>query len=180
MKTLSDNIFLQENFLNEIECQILIDRSDDIGYEYAKVKLGENTFAELPQVRNNQRVIEMNFDLSEDLFTKSQALLPFKFGLYNLKRLNEMFRFYKYETGQQFKIHQDESFERNKNECSFFTFIIYLNDDFKGGETIFQNGLKVIPSTGDLLVFYHPLPHKGAAIESGVKYVLRTDVMYTL
>jgi hypothetical protein len=50
-----------------------------------------------------------------------------------------MFRVYKYLPGQQFKMHRDGSYERNENEKSFYTFLIYLNDDFEGGETEFEN-----------------------------------------
>lgn len=56
--------------------------------------------------------------------------------------------------------------------------MIYLNDDFEGGETEFENLLTVTPEKGTALIFYHPLRHEGKALASGLKYVLRTDVMY--
>lgn len=36
---------------------------------------------------------------------------------------------------------------------SFYTFMIYLNDDFEGGETEFENLLTVTPEKGTALIF---------------------------
>lgn len=33
---------------------------------------------------------------------------------------------------------------------------------------------------GDVLIFDHRLLHEGAAVTSGVKYAVRTDVMYSI
>jgi len=57
--------------------------------------------------------------------------------------------------------------------------MIYLNDDFKGGETKF-NDLIVAPKKGTALIFYHYLEHEGSEVIEGTKYVLRTDIMYRL
>lgn len=91
---------------------------------------------------------------------------------------NEMFRIYKYAEEQQFKMHRDGSYIRNENEKRFFTFLIYLNDNFEGGETEFENLFTVAPKKGNALVFYYSLRHEGKTLLSGLKYVLRTDVMY--
>lgn len=91
-----------------------------------------------------------------------------------------MFRIYKYDVGQRFKMHRDGSYNRNDKECSFFSFLIYLNNDFEGGETYFEEGTTIIPKQGDALLFHHPLRHEGRPIISGTKYVLRTDIMYKL
>ena len=55
--------------------------------------------------------------------------------------------------------------------------MIYLNEEFEGGETKFDK-FSIIPKTGMALVFPHHLLHQGNSVVSGVKYVLRTDVMY--
>lgn len=177
---LAEHIYFIEDFLTKDECDAFIRQSEKIGYESATIKSGYNLTEIRPDVRNNQRVIFEDVKLATSLFGKAKRSLPTKFGLYNLKGLNERFRFYKYDIGEQFKMHQDSSFERNKQECSFFTFLIYLNDNFEGGETVFQNGLSVLPKQGSLLLFYHPIVHSGAPILKGTKYILRTDVMYKL
>lgn len=123
----------------------------------------------------------MIFDnnLAEDLFNKAAQLLPQDHDNYKILNFNEMFRVYKYSPGQQFKMHRDGSYIRNENEKSFYTFLIYLNDDFEGGETEFENLFTIIPKKGAALIFYHPLRHEGKTLISGLKYVLRTDVMYS-
>ena len=61
--------------------------------------------------------------------------------------------------------------------------MVYLNDDYTGGETKFYHGrgaprLSVRPEQGMALVFVHRQLHEGAAVITRRKYVLRTDVMY--
>lgn len=84
---------------------------------------------------------------------------------------------YRYNVGQEFKKHKDGNFKRNFNERSIYTVLIYLNQDMKGGETELEE-IKVKPETGKLLLFRHELIHAGCPIISGVKYDLRTDLMY--
>ena len=91
--------------------------------------------------------------------------------------LNERWRFYRYDPGQAFRWHRDGAYERNALERSRLTFMVYLNEDFAGGETRFET-FAVRPRTGTALVFLHPLLHEGAEIERGRKYVMRSDVMY--
>jgi hypothetical protein len=57
--------------------------------------------------------------------------------------------------------------------------MMYLNDNFESGETTFRN-LKIKPERGIALIFLHDLYHEGSQVTRGVKYVLRTDVMYWL
>jgi hypothetical protein len=57
--------------------------------------------------------------------------------------------------------------------------MIYLNDGFKGGETKFNN-VVVAPKKGSALIFYHYLEHEGSEVIEGIKYVLRTDIMFRL
>lgn len=118
-------------------------------------------------------------DLAGDLFRKAAEFLPQEFENYKLQNFNEMFRVYKYAPGQRFKMHRDGSYIRNENEKSFYTFLIYLNDDFEGGETEFENLFTVAPKKGTALVFHHPLRHEGKTLISGLKCVLRTGVMYS-
>lgn len=77
-------------------------------------------------------------------------------------------------------------------QSSLFTFLIYLNDDFRGGETTFFipsvkegviNAYPVKPIMGSVAVFPHgeaqgALLHEGTGVVEGAKYVIRTDVEY--
>jgi len=94
--------------------------------------------------------------------------------------LNEQFRIYRYKDGQQFKTHPDGAFKRNEQEHSKITVIVYLNDDFEGGETEFVMPHEIVePEAGKLLLFAHGQLHKGNPVPKGTKYVFRTDVMYS-
>jgi hypothetical protein len=48
---------------------------------------------------------------------------------------------------------------------------------FEGGDTDFRD-FRVVPRTGSALLFIHDTWHEGAAVSRGVKYVLRSDVLY--
>lgn len=93
-------------------------------------------------------------------------------------RLNERLRFYAYEPGQGFPPHTDGYHER-EGERSRLTLILFLNDNFDGGETIFSELDELIrPSTGAALIFSHELWHEGRPVTRGRKLILRTDVMF--
>lgn len=108
--------------------------------------------------------------------------------------LNERLRFLRYEPGQKFVPHYDGTYARESDplEVSLVTLQIYLNDNFDGGETNFLGDddddddqdcdpekVSVTPETGMILVFEQDLMHEGALIRDGVKYTVRTDVMYS-
>jgi hypothetical protein len=61
-----------------------------------------------------------------------------------------------------------------------YTFMVYLNEEFEGGETRFFVEPEVVikPNTGSALFFQHPIIHEGGEVHSGIKYVLRTDLVY--
>lgn len=90
--------------------------------------------------------------------------------------LNERLRYYRYTGGERFASHVDLS-HSDAAARSFLTVIFYLNDGFAGGETDFF-GLIVTPRRGAAILFPHELRHEGRPASGGVKYVLRTDVMY--
>ena len=87
------------------------------------------------------------------------------------------FRFYRYDVGERFNKHKDGRIRQDAEIASRWTFLLYLNDDFAGGETEFET-LTVAPQRGAALFFRHELRHKGCAVTEGRKYVLRTDVLY--
>ena len=176
----NSDVFVIESFLSNKECEDLIVIAENIGFEEAKVQNGEGSQTMMKSIRNNDRILYKNEQLATNLFNKSKQFLLQERDNVILLDLNEMLRFYKYNSGQRFKMHRDGSYNRNESESSLYTFMIYLNDNFEGGETEFQNLFTIKPKQGDLLVFYHPLKHEGKVLISGTKYVLRSDVMYKL
>ncbi|MBS1685743.1 MAG: 2OG-Fe(II) oxygenase [Bacteroidetes bacterium] len=171
----SKDIFTIEDFYTPEECRELIQMSTDTGYAPATINTTMGVRLE-PRYRNNTRVFHTSFELAERLWERLKDHFPISYGDVTPFGLNELFRFYRYETGEYFKPHRDNFYARNDKEASYFTFLLYLNDDYTGGETVFDD-LVITPQTGMVLVFMHELMHEGRSVESGVKYVLRSDVM---
>ena len=180
MKTtnLSKDILLIENFWSAEKCDQFIAASESKGYEAATVQT-DNGPRVVDHIRNNNRLLYKDFTLAQELWKELEPHGPKSIGESDAIGLNELFRFYRYEAGQQFRKHRDQSYIRNNREASYFTFMIYLNDGFKGGETRFDD-LVITPRKGSALVFYHYLEHEGTEVTEGVKYVLRTDIMFRL
>lgn len=88
-------------------------------------------------------------------------------------------RVYRYEVGQHFGLHQDQGYAGPGGSRSLLTSMVYLNEDFDGGETDFPEQQRVVvPRTGKALWFQHMLLHAGRRVVRGSKYVLRSDVLY--
>lgn len=165
-------------FLSPAECTAFIAKSEAMGYEMAKVNAGSSQRI-VRNIRNNERILHNDQGLADSLWAQLKEHVPSQIGLSEAIGLNELFRFYKYQVGQKFRRHRDESYQRNDSDFSYYTFMVYLNDGFEGGTTTFQN-LTVKPEKGKALVFLHQLEHEGSEVTSGIKYVLRSDVMYRL
>ena len=172
----SDKIWTIENFLSNAECEALISLSENLGYNEAEVSLSSGAKM-MKGLRNNYRVLYNDHELALKLWEKLKAFCPNEIEDSISIGLNEQFRFYKYELDQRFKRHIDGRFKRNDTEESRITFMIYLNEDFEGGETKFDE-LVIKPKTGDALCFIHEIKHEGCPVKNGTKYALRSDVMY--
>lgn len=182
-------IFTVDKVFSSEECGAFIALSNKYHYETADIFVNSARQV-LSNVRNNKRVIYDDIQLAETLFSRLKHLLPEQFNGWTLSGLNERFRFYRYENGETFRPHYDGIYEVNDWHSSQLTLLIYLSEDFTGGETIFyrDSGMlkpcketqiaNIQPKLGQILVFEHQQLHEGAPVLSGQKYVLRTDVMY--
>jgi prolyl 4-hydroxylase len=173
---ISQDIYIIPDFWTKEKCQEYIAKSEAKGYSNATINsaLGQRV---VKSVRNNKRVMYVDVDLASDIWKELVAFSPQMIGNSSAIGLNEMFRFYRYKPGEEFKRHSDQSYVRNNQEASYYTFMIYLNDNFSGGETTFTHKT-IRPITGMALIFLHSLEHAGNPIKVGTKYVLRTDIMY--
>ncbi len=170
-------VFVIHDFLPSDECAEYIRLGESIGFTDAPITTSRG-FEMHKDIRNNTRAVLDDRELAARLWERAaQWFTPFRelppIGL------NERFRFYRYEPGQRFAPHYDGAYERENGERSQYSFLIYLNDDFVGGHTLFHGQrLDVNPKAGSVLAFHHPQLHEGAVLEEGIKYVLRSDVMY--
>jgi predicted 2-oxoglutarate/Fe(II)-dependent dioxygenase YbiX len=169
-----------EKFLTPEECQGFIKFSEERGYKESliRTKDGEQMNKD---IRDNDRVIWDNPKFAEQLWELVKDFMPADIEGYEPLGLNERFRFYRYKDGQQFKPHIDAPFKRSTTEKSKITLLLYLNENFTGGATtLILEGKDNIPKEGMLFLFEHKIMHCGRPVTEGVKYVLRTDVMYKL
>jgi prolyl 4-hydroxylase len=176
--TISPEIYIIQNFWTKERCDEFITKSEAKGFRDATIDAGMGQRI-VKSVRNNKRVMYTDIELASDIWQDLSPLAPQRIGNSIAIGLNEMFRVYRYKPGEEFKKHRDQSYIRNNDECSYYTFMIYLNDDFEGGETTF-NDKTVRPIKGMALIFLHSLEHAGSPIKKGTKYVLRTDIMYRM
>ncbi len=120
---LHPEIFLVENFLSKEMCYHFIEKGEQVSFEEAKVSI-DGRQIRVKGIRNNQRIMFKDQLLADKIWEKIEPYVQLDFGRYKANDLNEMFRIYKYEEGQRFKMHRDGSYERNEKECSFFSFLI--------------------------------------------------------
>ncbi len=186
--TLDVNVFTVADVFDVEECRELIARGEGIGFEAASVAMASGAQM-LPHIRNNDRVTWEDATFTADLWERVRAYVPQEMEGFAVVGLNPRLRFYRYDVGQRFKRHQDGRVQTAEGPISRLSFLIYLNEDYTGGETKFRNythtpegilthEIKVVPQTGMGLFFVHERKHEGAAIESGRKYLLRADVLY--
>lgn len=184
---------LVDDVLSPEECAREIARMEELGPDVATINAGGGRMVLNTNVRNNDRVIFDDHVLAAELFTRLRDVIPKSpkeiagLGRYSdpgdeharAVGLNERFRAYRYSPGQRFAPHHDGAFRRDAKEVSEITVIVYLNEEFEGGETSFLDlELVVKPKRGMALLFAHPMLHEGCVVRSGRKYALRSDVMY--
>ena len=176
-RELRDGAFLINNLLTPQECCELIDLSEATGYRPASISSAGSATV-VPELRNNDRVMIVDFELAARLWRLAKPFVPASLDGRLVVGLNERLRFYRYTRGHRFKWHMDGCYQRPNGERSLLTFLVYLNDSFRGGETRFQD-LVVTPTEGTALVFRHELVHEGSRVIRGCKYAVRSDVMYS-
>lgn len=177
----SNGIWVFTNLFTAEKCREWIELCEAQGFDEAPINVGLGKTQIRKDIRNNTRVIIDDEILAFEIWQAVREHLPKVLNGRVALGLNERFRFYRYEPGQKFAFHMDGYFRRENGEQSMLTFMIYLNEDFEGGETTFMNGDGTIikPETGMILVFNHTLFHEGSEVTSGKKYVLRSDVMFS-
>jgi hypothetical protein len=174
---ISDDIFTVEEFCSASECDAYIRLSESLDFGDAPISTFSGPVM-AKEVRNNSRVMVDDLGLAQTIWERARLYVPDRVGVHRVIGVNERFRFYRYDPGQTFRWHRDGSFQRPSGERSRLTLMIYLNDDFEGGETRFER-TTIRPDKGMALFFVHRLLHEGSAVSRGRKYVMRTDVMYS-
>ncbi|KAI0362289.1 hypothetical protein OH77DRAFT_1491713 [Trametes cingulata] len=195
---LEDQILLIDDFFSPVECKAFVKFIDGLPLELTPPKKrGE---AE----RVNHRMSITSVDFAHRLYAVLAPHLPqFPYPAWAKKpagataraphSLNSNIRVYKYETGQYFGPHYDDSVRDPETGAkSEWTLLIYLTgsqDGVEGGETIFYRDQRgkpretIVPplTRGTALLHRHGqdcLLHEGSPVTKGTKYVLRSDLMF--
>ena len=168
-----------QNVLSAEQCRELIVKIDALGPEIAPINTLNGTEVRT-DVRNNERVMFDDHDLAAQILEVAKPHAPAEMRGRKLVGANERFRCYRYRPGMKFAMHADGAYRRNDDEQSFYTFLVYLNEGFGGGETklLTSPEYNVKPKVGLGLMFQHPIFHEGVTVTYGTKYVARTDLMY--
>ncbi|KAI5813691.1 hypothetical protein BZA77DRAFT_284619 [Pyronema omphalodes] len=197
-------IFLQ-NVLSKTTCRQIIAAAETMGFTPDQAAAGSAT--ELASVLAHNFYWMADEAFCTSLFERVKPFLPATVKGLPVKSINRRFRCYRYVPGAVYRPHVDGAWppsgitpkgeyvynasDPEKPEYSRFTFLVYLNDEFEGGETTFfvpapGEGLEargVKPMMGSVVVFPHgdaegSLVHEGTGVIKGAKYIIRTDVVY--
>jgi len=165
--------------INPEQCEEIIARIESLKPAVAPINSMSGTRVRT-DIRNNERVMFDDPELAEIFFQQAAQHVPEEMFGRQLVSANERIRCYRYKAGMRFAPHKDGAFVRDPKEMSFYSYLVYLNAEFEGGQTTFLTEPEVViePQTGWGLLFQHPLLHEGSEVTSGTKYVARTDLMY--
>jgi len=183
--------YLLKNVFSPEECEALIRKTEEAGYVPALIHSG-NYAAPAPGYRDSYRIMIDDKKFTDILFKRIGHHLPQEMFGDKLLEINERLRFLRYRPGDKFAKHYDGSYVRPDGSAETqITLQIYLNDAVQGGggETTFfpkstpefvGKTLPVRPEAGMILVFEHHLLHEGSLVREGIKYTIRTDVLYKI
>ena len=195
--------FILNDVLTSNECDRILCVANKMGFTpEASYSLSDTTSQAADGV-----VWVVHDGLRNNLFDRVKSLLPTELCGGNLIHLNSRWRIYRYNAGTVYRPHIDGAWNGSGivdgkyvsdiydgNVTSRLTFLLYLNDDFEEGGTTFYSpsnkidcvvAQSVAPIQGSVLCFPHGsgvehvgLVHEGSAVTKGVKYVMRSDVLY--
>jgi hypothetical protein len=135
--------FTLKNLLSKEECEEIMKTTTEKKFNDLKKQYLEET-------RDSSRLCVLDSELSTLLWKRINKIIrkdhlemnfsPIGFntsGFWEPCRVNECFRISKYESPSKgFASHFDNQFTTSFDEKSVFSLIIYLNEEFKGGETV--------------------------------------------
>lgn len=174
-----DNVLLIPGFYTPEECKEELDYASKAGFLMQRYGPHDRRRAFIDdRVRAEQIYKKLKIPPLETFFDDLKPDPPETLEGWKPTGLNERLRYYEYEIGQLFSRHFDILYRINDDTRTFLTFIVYLNDEFEGGQTIFDDQI-VVPKAGDAILFPHELKHEGATVTKGCKIILRSDVIYS-
>jgi hypothetical protein len=189
--------YVLHDVMSPKECRRLVEAAERIGFTHAGLAVGDDTYRVNLAARTNVRVVVDDPDTSAALWQRVRRHVDRRHEGAEVSGLNWRFRVYRYEPGQRFAPHYDVRTRLPTGETRF-SFVVYLNDAFEGGVTRFfeekdkssrrgqgrgrkfdnRERFALRPPVGGAVVFDHLLLHEGSVVTAGVKYAVRSDVIY--
>ena len=193
-------VYYAHDFFTQMECKRWIEHAEtQLSFEY----LQHNATRYIAH-RECSRIQNTNWELSDLLYQRMKSIISeldsyMKIGhehgheheLYEPITCNGNIRLYKYEKHMSFGKHVDGSdrIDHIMNGNTEITVLIYLSTCNSGATRFYpptnkkkQNeGIAFLPKAGSILFHVHGnrcLEHEADPVLSGIKYVLRTDVVY--
>mmetsp|Transcript_70468 Transcript_70468/g.177675 ORF Transcript_70468/g.177675 Transcript_70468/m.177675 type:complete len:1007 (-) Transcript_70468:99-3119(-) len=182
---LQGQAFALHGLLTEAECAAYVEAAETSGFHDSDV--GQ----EFPEhLRNNSRLIHFSSALATALWRRLAPQLahrdiflmqPMGFGAEGRWKpvgVNPCFRISRYRAAEQFAPHHDGMYVNDDGECSIYSLVLYLNDNFEGGELELPQNTLFRPRCGSAVFFPHDTLHAGRAVVSGCKYIARSELMF--
>jgi len=178
MRLFGNEVFsysIHKNILDDVECRSLIS-------EFTKFKIAE-TLSDDSKYRKAKIAV---YESESDILKRVREIISIKTNT-NITHQETPVSFVKYERGDEYKEHYDsfgdlKDFPNIESGDRVKTAILYLNDNYTGGETEFPlEGLKIKLSAGDLLVWDNlnkdgsitrKSLHSGLPVIEGTKYII--------
>lgn len=169
-----NSIKIIDEFLSPEECDEIISFSENHNkISYKKSAIGFNDEEKISEYRTSYTFIPP----IEELTILNKIIQLSVIETQQNKDMLEPISIARYNVDQSFWLHFDTSTFMPRT----YTGVLYLNDNFDGGETYFSElDFKIVPKKGRMLFFpnleRHSLPvysaHAGLPIKNGSKYVL--------
>ena len=167
---LSDDDSLEIKFHDSTVLSWAKDESLERISEYSKVRTGSQLHVTTDY--DNDELSKLHNIYSDIVFARLKSYKE-KFGILEDIYNPENFQLLKYETGQYFQSHHDSIPGTNRS----ISILIYLNDNYEGGEIEFiYFDKKIKPKAGTLIMFPSNYPYKHVAhpVTKGTKYAVAT------
>jgi len=183
-----------EGVLSRRECRRIVEETERIGYG----NLGDGRTGKAYRGNCRLQIDDTSGATGRELWRRispyvpHEEHLPDEDGTFVYHEMNSRYRFAKYFAGQGFAIHVDKPTVFEHDRCSVLTVNIYLNDlkPEQGGLTRFfrkMTGGQIVATAGgvagSVAIFKQSVVpsspvHDGDKVLSGLKYLMRTDVIY--
>ena len=168
---LGRRIYQERNAVSPSVCRDYVQQGDRVGWSPTNISELDPSFSRSHAV--------INVD-AQTLFAAVRHIAPPTLDEMHIVSLAEQrTQLMRYREGEYFGVHTDAPFVAQDGAITKLSLVLYLNDDYAGGETIFPDlGLEVRPEVGKILLFPPDLSHMSKPISRGMKYIIRSEVLY--